>query len=48
VADVLYVAAAYWPYLAAVFALGIGVGWWVEARRDDFSDWPQSDRDASS
>jgi hypothetical protein len=45
VADVVYVAAAYWPYLALVFVLGIVVGWWVEGRRSDLSDWLQDGRE---
>jgi hypothetical protein len=45
VADVAYVASVYWPYLSAVFVIGVLVGWWVEARRDNLDHWLQSDRD---
>jgi hypothetical protein len=31
---------AYWPYLAAVFAVGAVVGWWAEGTRDSgFRGW---------
>jgi citrate synthase len=32
-AEVLYLLSFYWPFVAAVFALGIVVGWWAEAKR---------------
>jgi len=32
-AEVLYVLSFYWPFVAAVFTLGIVVGWWAEAKR---------------
>jgi hypothetical protein len=31
--EVLYVLSFYWPFVAAVFTLGIVVGWWSEAKR---------------
>jgi hypothetical protein len=39
VVDVLYVLLAYWPYLAGVFAVGLGVGWWAEASRGREAVW---------
>ena len=40
-ASALYLVAAYWPYLVVVFAVGMAIGWWAEARRDpaDVSGW---------
>jgi hypothetical protein len=45
VADVIYVTSAYWPYLAAVFIVGILIGWWAEGRRQgDVRAWLRNDR----
>ena len=45
-ADVVYVALAYWPYLAGAFAIGILVGWWSErARHGDLDTWLEHERE---
>lgn len=37
----LFVVAMYWPWLAAAFAAGVGVGWWFQDSRsaDDMTVW---------
>jgi len=37
----LYVISVYWPYLLAVFAIGVVVGWWFQDARsfDETAGW---------
>jgi hypothetical protein len=44
--DVVYIAVAYWPFLAAAVAIGILVGWWAEATRHaDLEAWLGDERE---
>ena len=45
-ADVFYIALAYWPFLAAAVAIGVLIGWWAEAARHaDIEAWLAHERE---